>query len=115
MLIAGAAGAGVWYYQHHRPKNDGSLILEGNVDVRQVNLAFKVEGRIETLTVDEGDPVKPGQVMATLDTRYFDDELRLARAGATTRKRSSSGSQHGSRPEEIAEAKASVAETAGQP
>ena len=84
LLLAGVAGAGAWYYAHHRPKNDGRLILQGNVDVRQVNLAFKVDGRIETLSVDEGDPVKPGQMLATLDKRYFDDELRLARAGATT-------------------------------
>ncbi len=76
-------GAGTWYYGRHRLKTEGPLILQGNVDVRQVNLAFKVDGRIETLTVDEGDPVKPGQVLATLDKRYFDDELRLARAGAT--------------------------------
>ena len=64
-----------------RPKDDGPLVLQGNVDVRQVNLAFKVEGRIETLSAStKGDPVKPGQVLATLDKRYFDDELRLARA-----------------------------------
>ena len=110
LLIAGAAGAGVWYYQQHRPKNGGRLVLQGNVDVRQVNLAFKVDGRIETLSVDEGDSVKPGQVLATLDKRYFDDELRLAPARRDNLKAVLERLQHGSRPEEIAEAKASVAE-----
>jgi HlyD family secretion protein len=110
LLLAGAAGAGAWYYAQHRPKIDGSLILQGNVDVRQVNLAFKVDGRIETVTVDEGDRVKPGQVLATLDKRYFDDELRLARARRDNLKAVLERLQHGSRPEEIAEAKAAVAE-----
>ena len=110
LLLAGAAGAGAWYYARHRPKNDGRLVLQGNVDVRQVNLAFKVDGRIETLSVDEGDPVKPGQVLATLDKRYFDDELRLARARRDNLKAVLERLQHGSRPEEIAEARASVAE-----
>ena len=50
------------------------------MDVRQVNLAFKVEGRIESLTVDEGDRVEANQLLATLDKRYFEDELRLASA-----------------------------------
>jgi HlyD family secretion protein len=58
LVIAGAAGAGAWYYFDHRKRDEGRLVLQGNVDVRQVNLAFKVEGRIETLTVDEGDWVK---------------------------------------------------------
>ncbi len=63
---------------------ESNLVLQGNIDVRQVNLAFKVDGRIKTLDVDEGDTVKAGQVLATLDKRYFNDDLRLARAGATT-------------------------------
>ncbi len=92
VLVAGAVGGGTWYYLLHPEEDNRRLVLQGNIDVRQVNLAFKVEGRIETLNVDEGDVVKAGQVLATLDKRYFDDELRLARARATTRRRSSSGS-----------------------
>ena len=110
LLFASAAGGGGWYYFEHRQKNDGRLVLQGNIDVRQVNLAFKVEGRIETLNVDEGDPVKAGQVLATLDKRYFDDDLRLARARRDNQKAVLERLEHGSRPEEIAEAKAAVAE-----
>lgn len=110
LLIAGAAGGGAWYAFEHRKKDDGRLVLQGNVDVRQVNLAFKVEGRIETLGVDEGDTVKPGQVLATLDQRYFEDELRLARARRDNQKAALERLEHGSRPEEIAEARASLAE-----
>jgi HlyD family secretion protein len=110
LAIVGAAGAGAWYYFDHREKDEGRLVLQGNVDVRQVNLAFKVEGRIETLAVDEGDTVKPDQILATLDKRYFDDELRLARARRDNQKAALARLEHGSRPEEIAEARASLAE-----
>jgi HlyD family secretion protein len=110
LLITAAIGGGAWYYFEYRQEDDRGLVLQGNVDVRQVNLAFKVDGRIETLTVDEGDPVKPGQVLATLDKRYFDDELRLARARRDNQKAILERLEHGSRPEEIAEAKAAVAE-----
>ncbi len=68
------------------------LALHGNVDVRQVNLAFKVEGRIASLNVDEGDAVAAGAVVATLDRRYFEDDLRLARAGAMRRRQPWPGS-----------------------
>ena len=110
LLIAGAAGGGAWYYFNGAKKADGRLVLQGNVNVRQVNLAFKVEGRIETLAVNEGDSVKPGQVLATLDKRYFEDELRLARARRDNQKAAIERLEHGSRPEEIAEARASLAE-----
>ncbi|MFI5460241.1 MAG: hypothetical protein ACHRXM_32895 [Isosphaerales bacterium] len=59
-LVVGVAGVAAWYFLGTSPTADKRLVLQGDIDVRQVNLAFKVEGRIETLTVDEGDLVKPG-------------------------------------------------------
>ena len=114
LLVAGATGGGAWYYFDGRKKDDGRLVLQGNVDVRQVNLAFKVDGRIETLAVDEGDPVKAGQVVATLDARYFDDELRLARARRDNLKAVLQRLEHGSRPEEIAEAQGGAGRAPGR-
>jgi HlyD family secretion protein len=110
IVAASAVGGAAWYIDHHRSDNDGRLILQGNIDVRQVNLAFKVEGRIETLAVDEGDLVEAGHVLATLDKRYFEDELRLARAQRDYQKSVLERLEHGSRPEEIAEARDTVAE-----
>jgi HlyD family secretion protein len=85
------------------------LVLQGNIDVRQVNLAFKVDGRIETLAVDEGDAVRAGRVVATLDKRYFEDDLRLARARRDNAAATLARLEHGSRPEEIAQARAQLA------
>ncbi len=56
--------------------------------------------------MDEGDPVKAGQVVATLDKRYFHDDLRLARARRTNVAANLARLEHGSRPEEIAQARA---------
>lgn len=109
-LIAAGLGAGAWYWYTHRPQEDHRLFLQGNIDVRQVSLAFKVDGRIESLAVDEGDPVKAGQVLATLDKRYFYDDLRAVRAKRDTAAANLARLEHGSRPEEIAEARALTAE-----
>lgn len=111
LLLIGGIAAGVWYYEFRQPPVDPTrLVLEGNIDVRQVILSFKVDGRVESLAVDEGDTVTDGQVLATLDKRYFDDELRLARAKRDTQKATLTRLEHGSRPEEIAQAAAAVAE-----
>jgi HlyD family secretion protein len=92
-----------------RGEEGTALTLYGNVDVRQVNLSFKVDGRIETLAVDEGDSVKAGQVIATLDKRYFQDELRVARAVRDNLAAALAKLKNGSRPEEIAQARAQLA------
>jgi HlyD family secretion protein len=111
LLLAGAGiGGYAWYQREHEPRDQSRLVLEGNIDVRQVNLAFKVDGRIATLAVDEGDSVRAGQVIATLDKRYFEDDLRLIRARRDNVAANLARLEHGSRPEEIAEARASVAE-----
>jgi len=109
VLILGGLAAGAWYLFVRPGEEEIFLVLQGNIDVRQVNLSFKVDGRIETLAVDEGDHIKAGQVVATLDRRYFEDELRVARALQDNLAANLAKLEHGSRPEEIAEARAQTA------
>ena len=52
-----------------QPKTDPNrLLLYGNVDLRQVELAFNNSERIAEVLVQEGDRVTRGQVLARLDT-----------------------------------------------
>lgn len=111
LILLATAATGVWYYEFRRPPTDDRhLVLEGNIDVRQVMLSFKVDGRIDSLVVDEGDTITDGQVLASLDKRYFNDELRLAQARRDAQKATVARLEHGSRPEEIAQAEAQVTE-----
>ncbi len=91
-------------------KNEGYIDLMGNIDVRQVNLAFKVDGRINTLAVDEGSAVKTNEVLASLDKRYFNDELKVQRARRDNLAASVAKLERGSRPEEIAQVRAQSAD-----
>src|SRR5262249_28417193 len=109
-LVAGGSIAALLYYLGSSPKSERLLVLQGDIDIRQVNLAFKVDGRIVSQSVDEGELVKPRQVLATLDKRYFEDELRLVRARRDNQKAVLERLEHGSRPQEIAQAKDLVAE-----
>ena len=74
LIVTAAGGSAAWYFFAHDHEEETQLMLLGNIDVRQVNLSFKVDGRIETLAVDEGDVVRAGRVLATLDKRYFQCE-----------------------------------------
>jgi HlyD family secretion protein len=86
------------------------MTLQGNIDVRQVNLSFKVGGRIATLLVDEGDEVEAGQVLATLDQSYFQDDLQRAKAQRDQIAANLKRLENGARPEEIEQARALEAE-----
>jgi HlyD family secretion protein len=111
LLLLGLLGGGAaWYINNLQHKQETAIVLHGNIDVRQVNLAFKVPGRIVQLAVDEGDRVKAGQVLASLEKSYFEDEIRLARARVAAQEAVVARLENGSRPEEITQAKAVVAE-----
>jgi len=97
-------------YTLFRPSADAALVLQGNVDVRQVNLGFKVGGRISEMIVDEGDRVESGKTIASLDKSYFADEVRLAQARVATQAAILARLENGTRPEEIAQARAAVAD-----
>lgn len=55
-VVALAIAAGVWWWQQHTDKGDGQLWLYGNVDIREVQMAFRQPGRIAQLHFDEGTP-----------------------------------------------------------
>src|SRR2546429_7571473 len=50
-----------------RSQPDGHIRISGNIELTQVNIAFKISGRLIERAVDEGDPVKKGMVVARLD------------------------------------------------
>ena len=61
-------------------ENHNHLTLYGNVDVRQVDIGFRVAGQVQKLLFEEGDLVKQGALMTTLDKTPYDDQVRQAAA-----------------------------------
>jgi HlyD family secretion protein len=104
-----AAGGGAWWWWS-RPAEGGPIVLTGNVEVRQVNLGFKVAGRIQELKVDEGDSVAEGQALAQLEKVYFEDSIAQLTAQRNQAKANLAKMVAGNRPEDIAQADANVKE-----
>lgn len=107
-----AAGAGGYYYLrplYEQPSDGDGLVLYGNIDIREADLAFNVGGRIESMLVEEGDVVERGQVLATLDDSLYRAEVESAEAQVAAQQASLDRLLAGSRPEEIKKARADVA------
>ena len=108
LAVLAAIGGGAWWYMH-RPRSDGDLTLYGNVDFRQASLAFNGSERIAGVLVEEGDIVKKGQVLARLDTSRLAPQVREADATVASQRAMVLKLRNGSRPEEIAQARANLA------
>lgn len=68
-------------YSYLEHNEDGSeLILYGNVDVREVDIGFRVAGLVSSLCFEEGDRVCKGEKMAELQKSPYDAEVELAKA-----------------------------------
>ncbi len=100
-------GIVVWLTRPDRSPQD-EVVLYGNVDLRQVNLAFNGNERIENILVQEGDRVTKGQVLGTLEMERLKASVEVAEARVQAQKHVVERMQNGSRPEEIEQARANV-------
>ena len=87
----------------------GELTLHGNVDIREVDMAFRVGGRISGIAVEEGAKVKQGQTLATLDTATLDSRIGEADAQLAQAQAQLAKLRNGNRSQDIAQARARVA------
>lgn len=110
ILIVGALLAGGFsWWRHRQPDNTNSLVLHGNVDIRQVSLAFDGSGRVAELRAQEGDRVKAGAVLARLDTSTLRLQADQSRAQSEAQQQNLLRLQRGARPEEVAQARSRMA------
>jgi len=102
------------YLWRQRGANDPSAAfsLSGNVDVHQVELAFRVSGRISAVKVQEGDKVGAGQVLAELDPVPFRTDVDSAKADLAQAQAQLDKTRRGFRVEEVAQARANAAQRA---
>src|SRR3546814_828464 len=86
----------------HRGSRDGdALTLYGNVDIREVQLAFRQSGRVAQMLFDEGDHVEPGARVATLDAQPLEEALAAADAAVAVAQADLDKLRRGLRPQEI--------------
>ena len=67
IVLAAAGVAAVYVFRGMGSNQTGRIVVSGNIELTEVNIAFKTAGRLIERTVDEGDGVKKGQIIARLD------------------------------------------------
>ncbi len=103
-IVVASAGY-AWYQGRARSE---PLRLSGNVDIRTVNLSFRVAGRLKALHVDEGAQVRAGDLLGELDDQSYRIALKDASANLAAVEARRELYRHGARHEDIEQAKANV-------
>ncbi len=110
VLLAGLASLG-WHFRDQFLKPDDGLTLYGNVDIRGVDLGFRVAGRLQEMLKDEGDSVKAGEILAKIDYEPYEHELANLDAALAAAEADLRLKQAGFRTEEIQQAQAALVES----
>jgi len=79
VIILTAIVATIYIYRHLE-KNRNELLFYGNVDVREVDMGFRVPGQVTELLFEEGDEVTEGSLVAVLDKTPYDSQVTKAKA-----------------------------------
>ncbi|MBK8182267.1 MAG: HlyD family efflux transporter periplasmic adaptor subunit [Candidatus Competibacteraceae bacterium] len=108
LLLAVAGGIAAWRYAHPPSVARDTLVLYGNVDIRQVSLAFNGSDRIIELNAQEGDRVQAGQVLGRLDSRALELRAAQTKAKIEAQQQVLALLEAGSRTEDIERAEAAV-------
>ena len=80
ILIILIACLGIFIYKANKKETSNELTLYGNIEIRQVDLSFLAGGQVSKLLKEEGDTVKKGELIATLDSRDYEANYDKAKA-----------------------------------
>lgn len=108
-LLVAAVGV-AWNRYYAEAEANGTLTLYGNVDIREVQLGFRVAGRLQAMHFEEGDAVVAGELLATLDDKPLREALAVAEARVLEARAMLERANTGSRPQEIQQSRALVEE-----
>lgn len=111
LVLLTAGGAAYLYHAHQetlRQEAAKHLVLSGNVDIREVTLAFRQNDRIAEILVQEGDVVEAGQPLARLDSAEIRLNLQKARSQAAAQQAVVDRLHNGTRREELRQAEENV-------
>lgn len=102
VLAAGSIGiAFAW-----KGRGTDSLVASGTLEARNISVGSKVGGRISRVLVHEGDRVEQNQVLVIFESVELEGQLLQAKGRVEAARANLQKMLRGSRPEEIAEARA---------
>src|SRR5712691_9601077 len=74
VLLAVVGGGAYWWWRSAEAGSGSRIQVSGNLELTQVDLSFKVAGKLTELNVREGEWVKKGTVIAKLDSAQLEQQ-----------------------------------------
>jgi HlyD family secretion protein len=108
IVLLATAGFFLWRRLHQKGTDSDGIRIYGNIDIRQVQIAFNDSERIDKLLVDEGSAVHAGQLIGQLVQQRFSDAVAQDQSTVAAQQQVVARMRAGSRPQEIAQARADV-------
>ena len=84
IVAAVAVGAGFWWSGRLARGRENRLVVSGNIELTQVDISFKVPGKLVELNVDEGTLVKKGTILGRIDREQVEKQRNRDEAGVTS-------------------------------
>ena len=84
LVVIGAAVAGIAWSGRFGRQDPNEIKLSGNIELTQVDISFKIPGRLIERTVDEGDPVTKGMLIARIDRDQIEQQKARDAAGVSS-------------------------------
>jgi HlyD family secretion protein len=109
LLLAVAAVAAYFLRPHGKKADAGTLRISGNIEVTEVQVSFKVPGRVAMRQVDEGAFVRKGDLVAKLEDAELVQAVDQASAEVDAASSELAELEAGSRREEVAQGEALLA------
>lgn len=108
LIAAGAATRGFGLLGRH---GNSRLVLSGNVDIRQVDLGFRVMGRIATIPFEEGAHVPADAVLARLDAAPYEAAAATTHSQVGLAEAELMKQRNGNRKQDVAQAHSRLTES----
>ncbi len=105
-LVLVVIGLFLWlslsFYEAYKPKKN---VLQGQIEAKEYSISSKIAGRIEDVFVQEGDVVKKGELIFSINSPELKAKINQAKAGKQAAKALSKQANKGARKQQIAAAK----------
>lgn len=112
LLAAGLLG-GLWLWTL-QPGGQSTLAFTGSVEAEQIDISPEIAGTLQTLAVSDGETVRQGQLLLTLDTAEYDLKLEMARSALRMAQLSAEDVADGGTDSQVRQARASAEAVAEQ-
>ncbi len=84
LVVIVVAVAGVLWSGRLGRQDPNLIKLSGNIELTRVDISFKISGKLVERTVDEGDAVKKGMLIARIDRELIDQQKNRDAAGVSS-------------------------------